>query len=123
MRRGMWIWVLLLVILVGIAVGVGAYNAGLHQGIEDSGRAVEVVRVVDGRGFFPFGLILFPLFLFGIFALFRAAFWRGRWGGPRHWGPGSGGKDGPAMFEEWHRRQHEQATGDHPGAGGEPAAV
>jgi hypothetical protein len=27
------------------------------------------------------------------------------------------------MFDEWHRRQHDQASGDHPGAGGEPAAV
>jgi hypothetical protein len=124
MRRGPWIAVAVLVILLGIAVGVGAYNAGLHQGLEDSGRAVEVVRVVDGRGFFPFGLILFPLFLFGIFALFRLAFWRGRWGGPRtgQWGPGPW-KASPEMFEDWHRRQHDHGAGEHPGAGGEPASV
>jgi hypothetical protein len=121
MRRGMWIGVLLLVILVGIAVGVGAYNAGLHQGLEESGRTGEVVRVVGhGGGFFPFGLILFPLFLLGIFALMRGMFWRGRWDGP---GPGHWGERGPARFEEWHRRQHEQGTGDHPGAGGEPASA
>jgi hypothetical protein len=124
MRRGTWIAVAVVVILLGIAVGVGAYNAGLREGMEDSGRAVEVVRVVDGRGFFPFGLILFPLFLLGIFALFRAAFWRGRWGGhgSGQWGPGPG-KGGREMFEDWHRRLHEQGTGDHPGAGGEPASV
>jgi hypothetical protein len=124
MRRGTWIAVAVLVILLGIAVGVGAYNAGLHQGLEDGGRAVEVVRVVDGRGFFPFGLILFPLFLFGIFAVVRAVFWRGRWGGHRtgQWGPGPW-KGGAQMFEDWHRRAHEHGTGDHPGAGGEPASV
>jgi len=73
---------------------------------------------------YAFPLIFFFLFLFVI----RAAFWGRRWGGPGRWGPGSGDhgewrKGRGAMFEDWHRRQHEQASGDHPSAGGEPAAV
>jgi hypothetical protein len=121
MRRAFWIGVLLLVILAGIGIGVGAYHAGFNQGLEDSGRAVEVVRVV-GHGYgFPFGLFLFPLFLIGIFLLIRGASWRRRWGGPGPggWGPGPW-KGGGHPFEEWHRRLHEQGSSDHPESGGEP---
>jgi len=124
MRRGMGIVMVILLILAAIAIGVGAYNAGLSQGLEEGGRAGEVVRVVGpGFGFFPFGLILFPLFLFGIFALFRAAAWRGRWGGPG--GPGGPGRwdhHGPwsERAEEWHRRLHEQPEGERPASESEP---
>lgn len=122
MRRGIGIGVVLLLILAGIAIGVGAYNAGFSQGLEESGRAGEVVRVIDrGPIFFPFGLFLFPLFIFGIFALMRGAFWRRR-GGSGHHGPGGWTKGGPPMFEEWHRRQHDKA-GDPPDSSGEPASV
>jgi hypothetical protein len=129
MRRGMGILVLLLVILGAIAIGVGAYNAGLHQGLEEAGRAGDVVRVIGpgygyGYGFFPFGLFLFPLFLIGIVFLLRGLFWRRRWNGPGsgHWGPGPW-KGGSPMFEEWHRRQHEQGAGDRSGAGDEPESA
>ena len=128
MRRWMWIGALILVILGGIAIGVSAYNAGVSHGLEQTGRAVEVVRVV-GHGYFPFGLFLFPLFFIGLILLIRGAFGRRRWGGPGpgdsgpgHWGPG-GWSNRQAMFEDWHRRQHEQGTGDHPGSGGEPASA
>jgi hypothetical protein len=123
MRRGMWIGVLLLVIVVAIGVGIGAYNAGLENGIERAGEGVEVVRVFD-RGYgFPFGFFLFPLFFIGLFLLIRGAFWRRRWeGGPGGWGPGPW-RGGHEMYEEWHRRQHQQASGDHPSAGGEPSTV
>jgi hypothetical protein len=109
MRRGAWVAVVLLLILVGVGAGIGGYNAGVADGIERSGG--EVVRVVGhGYGFgFPFGLILFPLFFFGVFFLLRAAFWRGpAWGGPGHWGP----RGGPAGVEEWHRRLHEEGRTD-----------
>lgn len=87
MRRIAWIWILLLVVLVATAVGIGAYNAGVSAGLEEAGRTGEVVRVIDGpRGFFPFGLILFPLFFFGLFFLARAAFWGRGW---HHQGLGS----------------------------------
>lgn len=131
MRRGMWIGVALLVILALVGVGIGAYNAGLHQGIEDSDRAVEVVRVVGHGWGFPFGLILFPLFLIGIVLLVRGAFGRRHWGGPGHHGPGSGWGPGggggrAAMLEEWHRRMHGEGGGSpsgEPRAGGEPATA
>jgi hypothetical protein len=123
MRRWYGIGVALLVILGGIAIGVGAYNAGIHEGLERSGDAAEVVRYV-GPGFgFPFGLVLFPLFFFGIFALMRGAFWRRGWDGHGHGpsGPGPWGKGGPPAFEEWHRRQHERSP-EQTSAGGEPVA-
>jgi hypothetical protein len=123
MRRGIGIGVLLLLILAGIAIGVGAYNAGFSQGLEESGRAGEIVRVIDrGPIFFPFGLFLFPLFFIGIFALLRGAFWRHRWDGSGHHGPGGWSKDGPGRFEEWHRHQHERGD-DQSTSSGEPASV
>src|SRR6266508_53396 len=121
MRRT-WIGVVLLLIAVSIAVGIGAYNAGYSNGLESG--AGEVVRVVGpGYGYhgFPFGLLLFPLFLFGIFFLIRGAFWarHGHPHGEHGWGPGWSRRN--ELFEEWHRHQHEE--GDRPagsGSGGEP---
>jgi hypothetical protein len=122
MRRAMVIGAVLLAIAVVVSVGIGAYNAGFHEGLEDSGRAVEVVRV-EGWGF-PFGLILFPLFIIGIILLVRGAFGRRHWGpgsgGPGHGGPGGPGHWKAAMLEEWHRHQHGEGGGE-AGAGGEPA--
>jgi hypothetical protein len=122
MRRGMWIAVLILVVLGAIAAGVGAYNAGLAEGLEESGRAGEVVRVV-GPGYggwgFPFGFLLFPLFFFGIFFLIRGAFWGRRWGGPGAGGPGHW----RSGFEEWHRRQHEEESSRRSSTGEEPSTV
>jgi len=95
------------------------------RGLAASGHVTQIVRERPGG----FGFVLFPLLFFFLFVmLMRAAFWGRRWGGPGRWGPhGSdqgGWKQGRgAMFDEWHRRQHDQASGDHPGAGGEPAAV
>jgi hypothetical protein len=129
MRRGLGVAALLLVILAGIAVAVGAYHAGVSHGLAEASNAGQVGHVVGpgygyGWGFFPFGLFLFPLFIFAAFALFRGAWWGGHWHGHDH--PHGGSADfgkGPARFEEWHRRQHEQASGDHPSAGGEPSSV
>jgi hypothetical protein len=139
----------ILATLAVVGIGVAAYSAGVDEGISRelvrTGDADQVVRVVGhgygwgyGRGWgFPFGLILFPLFLIGIVLLIRGAFWRGRWGGPRWWGPGGpggygggfgpGGAGGygppgpwgPAAFDDWHRRQHEPPRA--PEGSGEPA--
>jgi hypothetical protein len=134
MRRTMVVGAVILAVLAVIGIGVAAFNAGVDEGISrelaQRGDTDQVVRVVGhgygygyGRGFgFPFGLILFPLFIIGLVLLFRGAFARGRWGGPR-WGPGGWGPGGPggpggygppgpwggpAAFDEYHRRLHEQ---------------
>ena len=127
MRRGIAVLLLIVAILAGVAIGVAAYHAGYDHGLEASGRVTQVVREVGPGGFFPFGLFLFPLFFIFLFFLLRVVFWgRHRWGGPSRWGPDHGERGGwkePHRFEEWHRRQHDQAAGDHPGAGGEPASA
>jgi hypothetical protein len=123
----MWIGVTLLLVAAGILIGVGAYNAGVNHGIEQAANSEQIVQVVGGHwGGFPFGLILFPLVLFGIFAIV-GSFKRRRWaamgpGGPGWGGPGRWGYDQDAV-REMHRRLHEQNSGDHPGAGGEPASA
>lgn len=129
MRRGFAIVAVVLLLLAGIGIGVAAYNAGIDEGIQrqlvESGQGVDVVRVVGdgvgpGFGVFPFGFLFFPLFLFGIFALVRAATWRARWGGHDHRGHGGPWKDHAGdRFEEWHRAQHERSGAT--SAGGEPA--
>ena len=123
MRRWFGFGVALLVILAGVAIGVGAYHAGYNHGLVNSGHVREVV-VGPGYGDgFPFGFLFFPLFFIGLFLLLRGAAWRRGWrGGPwGHHGPGS--PEGQQRIEEWHNRLHEQATGDHPGSGGEPATA
>jgi hypothetical protein len=123
MRRGFGWGAAILVILLLVGVGIGAYNWGLSEGLEQSGN-VEVVRYVGGHGFgfFPFfPFLLIPLFFLALFA-FKGFGWR------RHWSDEhGGGPNGPGMhgrweqgYEEWHRRQHE-AGGGTSGAGGEPA--
>ena len=123
MRRGLGWGAAILVILLLVGVGIGAYNWGLSEGLEQSGN-VEVVRYVGGHGFgfFPFfPFLLIPLFFLALFA-FKGFGWR------RHWAHEHGlGPNGPGMhgrweqgYEEWHRRQHEVGGGTS-GAGGEPA--
>jgi|RhiMetdeSRZDD1v2_1073273.scaffolds.fasta_scaffold114876_1 hypothetical protein len=126
MRRGFGVGAAILVILLVVGIGIGAYNWGLNDGIDQSGKAVEVVRYVGhgGFGFFPF-FLFFPLLFLGLFA-FKGAMWR-RHGGYGH-GPGGHGPGGHAKghggweqgFEDWHRRQHEVGTGG-ADAGGEPS--
>jgi len=128
MRRGWMVAATILAVLAVIGIAVGAYNVGLDEGVRRGAEAGQVVEVV-GRGywhggFFPFGLILFPLFLFGIFWLVGAAFRgpRGGWNhehGPGRFGPWS--EEGRARLEErfgeWHRRQHEEAPSGDPAGG------
>ena len=119
MRRSFgWVAAIAVVLLL-IGVGVGAYNWGLNEGIDQRGSSVEVVRYVGGHafGFFPF-FLFFPLFFLAIFAL-KGLWWR------RHWdhdhGAGGQGMRGPweRRFEDWHREQHEGPAGG-ASAGGEP---
>lgn len=97
-----------LLIAGAAAIGIGAYNAGVAQGIAESGRLIAAPPVGTpvyvwprpwGFGFFPF----FPLlFLFLFFFVVRGLLWRGR--GHRGWAYRYEGV--PPMFEEWHRRAH-----------------
>jgi hypothetical protein len=121
MRRGWAIVLAIVVVLTFVGVGVGAYHAGLDEGIRRTADARQVVEVIGGEGwhgggFFPFGLILFPLFVFGIFALVGGAFRRRAWGGPWGGGPGpgdwrtEGGRRFEERFQDWHARQHEEGS-------------
>jgi hypothetical protein len=121
MRRGWAIVAAILVVLVTAGIAVGAYNAGLDEGIRraaDSSQVVEVVGDRYGHGFFfPFGFLLFPLFIFGAIFLVGRAFRgpRGYWGHDHGPGYGPWSEEGRTRFEDkatdWHRRQHEQASG------------
>ena len=123
MRRGFGLGAAILVVLLVVGIGIGAYNWGLSDGIDQGGKAVEVVRYVGhgGFGFFPF-FLFFPLIFLALFA-FKGAMWR------RHWDhdAGPGGHHGPGHgrweqgYEEWHRRQHENGGGG--SSGGEPSSA
>jgi hypothetical protein len=127
----------LLIVLVA-AGGFMAYRAGVAQGVLQApavataiSKAAPVPPMMYGHGygygypmygphfgFFPFGAIcgsIFFLFLF--FGAMRMIFfggmrhhgWEGRHHGPwgRHWEGGV-----PPMFEEWHKRAHEEKSED-----------
>ena len=125
MRRGWTIGLAIVMTLLLVGIGVGAYNAGVSEGIQRAADSSEVVQVVGGyghRGFFPFGLFLFPLFFIGLFFLIGAAFRRGPWKGSGHHHGGPWSDEGRARFEqtfdEWHTRQHQQGpTSPDPGGG------
>lgn len=114
MRRGFGLLALLATIIFVVIVGVIAYNIGWSDGVNThlpaATNAGMVAPYYHGFGFHPFfwgfGIFWFLLILFGIFWLFRLAFWgfgaRRMYG---HWGYGPG----PSFEEraqEWHRRQH-----------------
>ena len=98
-----------LVIVGAAAIAIGAYNAGVANGIAESGRMIAAPPAGTpyvyvwprpwGFGFFPFFPILFFLFFFFVI---RALLWRGRW----HVGWGYRYDSVPPAFEEWHRRAH-----------------
>ncbi len=98
--------ILLVVVLVAGAIGLGvtAYDAGVTNGLAQSGQVVVAPGAYPvgpyvgygwGHGFGFFGFFGFLLFFFLFLGLVRAAF-GGRRGG---WGPG-GHRD---MRGEWHR--------------------
>lgn len=98
-----------LLIVGAAAIGIGAYNAGVAQGIIESGRLIATPQAGTpyvyvgprpwGFGFFPFfPLVMLLLFFFAV----RGLFWRRRWhGGGRYRYEGV-----PPIFDEWHRRAH-----------------
>lgn len=122
------------VLVGGVAIANTAYQAGLSTAITTAAANAPDGTVVTpvapgaypygyghgwgwGPGFGLFGLLGTLLFLFLIFALIRAAFWRGgpgRWGGPGGWGGPNGWGDQRSRFrdgfDEWHRQAHGEST-------------
>lgn len=103
-------WLTGLVVLAMLAViGVYTYNLGLAHGLAESGR----IAAVQGQGGpvvvwpHPWGFGFFPIFplliLIFWFVVLRGLLW-GRRGYYRGYGPCGM----PPMFDEWHRRAHEQ---------------
>lgn len=82
------ILIALLVLGAAAAIGVGAYNAGVAQGIAEGGRAVAAPAPGAvpyayygwhrpwGFGFFPIFPFFFILF---VFLALRGLWWRGPW--------------------------------------------
>jgi hypothetical protein len=108
-----------LVIASAAAIGIGAYNAGVAQGIAESGRAIAASPAGTpyvylwprpwGFGFFPIFPIFFVIFLFFVV---RGLLWRGPWRGG--WGCRYDGV--PPAFDEWHRRAHGEQPSSRPAA-------
>ncbi len=137
MRRGFGLFGVVITAILLVIVGVIAYNVGWSEGVSThlpaatQGDGAPAYYYYGphwfGPGFGFFGILWFLLILFGIFWLFRFAFWgfagrrmmRGGWGG----GYGPGGR-GFGSFEEraqeWHRRQHGEPTPTPPPAGSSP---
>jgi hypothetical protein len=102
-------------LLLAAAVGFWAFQAGVAQGLELSGKIVAPSPGVAGPYPYPypypyygwhrpwgFGFFFVPLFFIAFWLLLiRGVFWRRRW----HVGSGCGPYD---RFEEWHRRAHER---------------
>jgi hypothetical protein len=110
---------LTLVLVAGAtAIGISAYNAGVTQGLVDSGQVVVAPGYAVGPyvggygygwghgGFGFFGFLGTLFFIFLLIALFRAVLGGGRrrggWGGP-----GWGGKGGPYGQGPWTDRARE----------------
>jgi hypothetical protein len=143
----------LLVVGILVGLGVGVYQAGIAQGIVDAGRYPAGAGVpVAGYGYGwhggpgIFGILFGIFFLFLVFGLLRAAFFRGRGYGPgwghrgygHGWGPGwtrgEGTGQGPEAWRaerdrrmaDLHRQLHEEgdlgASGPSVPGGGTPPA-
>jgi hypothetical protein len=133
MRGVFGFFVTLLAVGLLVGLGVGVYQMGVAQGVIDAGRFPAGATVpVGGYGYHDgpgiFGLLFGLFFLFLLFGLIRAAFFRGRgWGhGYGHgygWGPGWGKDFGPEggpeswreerdrRVSDWHRKLHEEEQG------------
>ena len=123
MSRAFAAFLLVVVLVVGGGViATAAYQAGVNNAVTTTTQAggttaaapVVVPAYGYGIGFWhPFGWIFgffaTIFFLFIVFALVRAIFFRGGPGRRGGWGPGWGeGWDTPARdrFDDWHRQAH-----------------
>ena len=113
--------IVLTLLLVGgaIAIGVTAYNAGVTQGLVDSGHVVVAPGYPAGSyvggygydrgGFGFFGFLGTVFFIFLVIALLRAVIGGGRggWGGRGWGGRGWGGPGGRYGHDAWSDRARE----------------
>ena len=129
--------ILLIAVLVvgGGIIATTAYQAGLSTAVTTAtgsgGTVVTPVAVPPygygygwhpyGFGFGIFGFLATLFFLFIIFGLIRAIFWRGGPGRRGGWGGSGGGNsrggwEGRAhdTFEDWHRQAHGEAASPGP---------
>ena len=135
MRRGFGIAGFLATVILLAIVGVVAYNIGWSDGVNTHLPAATqgdgAPAYYYGYGFHPFfagfGILWFLLILFGLFWLFRIAFFGfgmrrmmggGGWGYKGGWGYGPGGprQSFEDRAKEWHARQH----GEQPPSGTTP---
>jgi hypothetical protein len=107
--------VALLLLAGAVGIGLTAYQAGVAQGLVESGQVTApeggAIPYAYGWGwhyrpfgFFGFGWLgcLVPLLFFILlFGLLRRGFWGAPWGYRGRWAEGT-----PSRFEEWHRRAH-----------------
>lgn len=135
MKRTIWGSVILAVLLTAALVGLGlvVFNAGLTQGLAESGKLVapavgnSVPAPFAWYGYphpwgFGFGLLgcLLPLLLIMVsFGLLRRLLWFRPWGpgwghpGRRYWRDHPNWDKGyPPFFENWHRRAHGEPEQD-----------
>ena len=99
-------------LVLAAVVGGIAYNAGVAQGIAESGK---VIAAPGGpypyMGWYRpwgFGFFFGPLFfIFFWFVILRGLFWRG----------GGHGRRCGGGLDEWHRRAHERMWNDPTGTG------
>jgi len=110
-----WITIVAALLLAAI-VGVFAYNYGVTQGVEQSGK---IVTAAPPAGAVPypyygwhrpwgFGFFFIPLFFFAFWIfVVRGLFWG------RRWHHGAYGRCGGSL-EEWHRREHERMWNEPP---------
>jgi hypothetical protein len=125
-RRIVFGVLLALVLMTGaVSIGVYSYNAGVAQGLIESGKLTDLPPGAEGRVYpyyggpflfhrpFGFGFLgcFGPLlFLFLIFALFRGLWWGGPWGWGRGWRHDYHSRGVPPVFDEWHRQAHSQGA-------------
>lgn len=122
--------VVVVVVAVGIGCGVwGDGDWGPNHNNEVVSRTVgqdgsETIVVREGRGgFFPFGLLLFPLVVLFWVAIIRAFAFRGPWGRGGPWVQGGPPAiEPPGWFDEWHRRSHQPEVGEQPADADKPNA-
>lgn len=136
MKRTIWGSVILALILTAGLVGLGlvVFNAGVAQGVAESGNWVAPAAgsAVPGPyawhgyphiwGFGPLGCLIPLLLVLVLFGFLRRLFWFRPWGpggvypGWGHHRRGHTGweKDYPPFFDAWHRRAHGETKEDGP---------